>query len=134
MRKAVIAKLAITASDGKTCRVNQYDLDVIISVCYCVKSLRLQRQCSHSRTLKAHLDGALLSLAFPAGVLTCARLTRLLKKPRLREAFMAFPAGVLTCAHLARREKRTDLSVLYGACSAVLTYTNLKKRTSTVRF
>ena len=71
-------------------------------------SLPLRRQCSHSRTLKAHHSGALLSLAFPA--------------------------GVLACAHLARREKRTDLSVLYGACSAVLTYTNLKKRTSTVRF
>ena len=69
-----------------------------------------------------------------AGVLACAHLACLLKKPRLREAFMAFPAGVLACAHLARREKRTDLSVLYGACSAVLTYTNLKKRTSTVRF
>ena len=38
-----------------------------------------------------------------AGVLTCTHLARLLKKPRLREAFMAFPAGVLACARLARR-------------------------------
>ena len=38
-----------------------------------------------------------------AGVLTFTHLARLLKKPRLREAFMAFPAGVLTCAHLTRR-------------------------------
>ena len=119
-----------------------------------------------------------------AGVLTCTHLARLLKKPRLREAFMAFPAGVLACArlarrslpllrecslsrtlpaayytcgggahfhapcpplttlaagvltftHLARREKRTDLSVLYGACSAVLTITRLKKRTQSGAF
>ena len=53
MREAVIAKLTITASDGKTCWVNQYDLDVIISVCYCVKSLRLRQECSHSRALPA---------------------------------------------------------------------------------
>ena len=96
MRKAVIAKLAITASDGKTCRVNQYDLDVIISVCYCVKSLRLQRQCSHSRTLKAHLDGALLSLAFPAEVLTCAHLARREKKNGSLRPFMA---RVRQCSH-----------------------------------
>ena len=96
MREAVVAKLAITASDGKTCRVNQYDLDVIISVCYCVKiatltagvltfthlarrSLPLRRECSLARTLPA------------------------VKKERISPFFMAFPAGVLTFTHLKKR-------------------------------
>jgi len=39
-REAVVAKNATTASDGKTYQVDYYNLDVIISVGYRVKSLR----------------------------------------------------------------------------------------------
>lgn len=39
-RDAVVAKFATTASDGKTYQVDYYNLDVIISVGYRVKSLR----------------------------------------------------------------------------------------------
>lgn len=39
-KEAVWAKFAYTASDGKTCQVDFYNLDVIISVGYRVKSLR----------------------------------------------------------------------------------------------
>ena len=39
-REAVVANFATPAADGKTYRVNHYDLDVIISVGYRVKSLR----------------------------------------------------------------------------------------------
>jgi hypothetical protein len=40
VREAVVAKFATTASDGKTYQVDYYNLDVIISVGYRVKSLR----------------------------------------------------------------------------------------------
>lgn len=40
IRKAVVAKFATTAVDGKIYQVEHYDLDVIISVGYRVKSLR----------------------------------------------------------------------------------------------
>ena len=39
-RNAVVANFATTASDGKTYQVDYYNLDVIISVGYRVKSLR----------------------------------------------------------------------------------------------
>jgi hypothetical protein len=39
-RSAVVAEFATTAADGKTYRVDHYNLDVIISVGYRVKSLR----------------------------------------------------------------------------------------------
>ncbi|WP_303865064.1 virulence RhuM family protein, partial [Alkalibaculum bacchi] len=39
-RNAVVAKFATTAADGKTYQVDYYNLDVIISVGYRVKSLR----------------------------------------------------------------------------------------------
>lgn len=38
-RNAVVANFATTASDGKTYQVDYYNLDVIISVGYRVKSL-----------------------------------------------------------------------------------------------
>lgn len=41
MKEAVWAKFAYTASDGKTYQVDYYNLDVIISVGYRVKSLRV---------------------------------------------------------------------------------------------
>lgn len=40
IRNAVVAKFATTAADGKTYQVDYYNLDVIISVGYRVKSLR----------------------------------------------------------------------------------------------
>lgn len=40
VRNAVVAKFATTAADGKTYQVDYYNLDVIISVGYRVKSLR----------------------------------------------------------------------------------------------
>ncbi len=40
IREAVVAKFATTAADGKIYQVDYYDLDVIISVGYRVKSLR----------------------------------------------------------------------------------------------
>lgn len=39
-KKAVVAKFATTATDGKTYQVEHYNLDVIISVGYRVKSQR----------------------------------------------------------------------------------------------
>ena len=39
-RKSVVANFATTAADGKTYQVDYYNLDVIISVGYRVKSLR----------------------------------------------------------------------------------------------
>ena len=40
VREAVVANFATTAADGKTYQVDYYNLDVIISVGYRVKSLR----------------------------------------------------------------------------------------------
>ena len=53
---SVIRKFRITASDGKTYETNFYNLDVIISVGYRVKSLRgMQFRIWATRTLKNHL-------------------------------------------------------------------------------
>lgn len=38
MRKSVVANFATTAADGKTYQVDYYNLDVVISVGYRVKS------------------------------------------------------------------------------------------------
>ena len=55
-RKAVVAKNATTAADGKTYQVDYYNLDVIISVGYRVKSRRgVQFRQWATRTLKEHL-------------------------------------------------------------------------------
>ena len=58
-RPSVVAKNATTAADGKTYKVNYYNLDVIISVGYRVKSQRgVQFRQWATRTLKQHLvDG-----------------------------------------------------------------------------
>ncbi len=40
MRESVVANFATTAADGKTYQVDYYNLDVIISVGYRVKSKR----------------------------------------------------------------------------------------------
>ena len=40
VRDAVVAEIATTARDGKTCQVEYFNLDVIISVGYRVKSQR----------------------------------------------------------------------------------------------
>ncbi len=55
-RKAVVANFATTAADGKTYQVNYFNLDVIISVGYRVKSVQgtLFRQWA-TRTLRDHL-------------------------------------------------------------------------------
>ena len=42
LREAVVAKFATTAADGKTYQVDYFNLDVIISVGYRVKSYRYQ--------------------------------------------------------------------------------------------
>ena len=55
-RKAVVAKNATTAADGKIYQVDYYNLDVIISVGYRVKSRRgVQFRQWATRTLKEHL-------------------------------------------------------------------------------
>ncbi len=55
-RSAVVAKNATTAADGKTYQVDFYNLDVIISVGYRVKSARgVQFRQWATRTLKQHL-------------------------------------------------------------------------------
>jgi prophage maintenance system killer protein len=55
-RPAVVAKNATTAADGKTYQVDFYNLDVIISVGYRVKSARgVQFRQWATRTLKQHL-------------------------------------------------------------------------------
>lgn len=55
-RPAVVAKNATTAADGKTYQVDYYNLDVIISVGYRVKSQRgVQFRQWATRTLKQHL-------------------------------------------------------------------------------
>ena len=55
-RKAVVAENATTAADGKTYHVDYYNLDVIISVGYRVKSRRgVQFRQWATRTLKEHL-------------------------------------------------------------------------------
>jgi prophage maintenance system killer protein len=55
-KEAVVANFAITASDGKTYQVNHYNLDVIISVGYRVKSLEgTQFRIWANKILKEHL-------------------------------------------------------------------------------
>lgn len=55
-RESVVAKIATTASDGKTYDVDYYSLDVIISVGYRVKSLRgTQFRIWANRILKEYL-------------------------------------------------------------------------------
>lgn len=55
-RDAVVAKIATTASDGKTYDVDYYSLDVIISVGYRVRSLRgTQFRIWANRVLKEYL-------------------------------------------------------------------------------
>ena len=55
-RPSVVAKNATTATDGKTYQVDYYNLDVIISVGYRVKSQRgVQFRQWATRTLKQHL-------------------------------------------------------------------------------
>lgn len=55
-RKAVVAKFATTAADGKTYQVDYYNLDVVISVGYRVKSRRgVQFRQWATQTLKQHL-------------------------------------------------------------------------------
>jgi prophage maintenance system killer protein len=55
-RPSVVAKNATTAADGKTYQVDYYNLDVIISVGYRVKSQRgVQFRQWATRTLKQHL-------------------------------------------------------------------------------
>ncbi len=57
--KAVVAKFATTAFDGKTYQVTYYNLDVIISVGYRVKSLRgTQFRIWANTILKEYLDFA----------------------------------------------------------------------------
>lgn len=58
-REAVCAKFAHTASDGKTYQVESYNLDVIISVGYRVKSLQGTRfRQWATRVLREHLTPA----------------------------------------------------------------------------
>ncbi len=55
-RNSVVAKNATTASDGKTYQVEFYNLDVIISVGYRIKSLRgTQFRMWANRILKDHI-------------------------------------------------------------------------------
>jgi prophage maintenance system killer protein len=55
-KEAVVAKFATTASDGKTYQVEHYNLDVIISVGYRVKSLQgTQFRIWATQRLKEHL-------------------------------------------------------------------------------
>lgn len=56
VRNSVVAKNATTAADGKTYQVNFYNLDVVISVGYRVKSQRgVQFRQWATQVLKAHL-------------------------------------------------------------------------------
>lgn len=55
-KNAVIAKFATTAADGKTYRVDYYNLDIIISIGYRVKSQRgVQFRIWATKTLKEYL-------------------------------------------------------------------------------
>jgi hypothetical protein len=55
-RQSVVAKFATTAADGKTYQVDHYDLDVIISVGYRVKSLQGTRfRQWATQTLRKHI-------------------------------------------------------------------------------
>lgn len=62
-KDAVVANFATTAADGKTYQVEHYNLDLIISVGYRVKSQRgVQFRQWATRTLKQHLvDGYTLN-------------------------------------------------------------------------
>ena len=69
-REAVVAKFATTAADGKTSQVEYYNLDVIISVGYHVKSL----QGTRFRIWATQRCGTICSKAMPSTGSACGKM------------------------------------------------------------
>jgi hypothetical protein len=75
-RDSVVANFAITASDGKTYRVDYYNLDVIISVGYRVKSHRGTQYRSWATQLLCEYIIKGFGCCVSESSLSCARLIR----------------------------------------------------------
>ena len=67
VREAVVAEFATTAADGKTYQVDYYNLDVIISVGYRVKSHRAWR-INQATQVEKHFEQAIKRLPKPRTV------------------------------------------------------------------
>lgn len=109
-RDSVVAKFATTAADGKTYRVEYYNLDVIISVGYRVKSKRgTQFRIWATGILKEYMrkgfaldDERLKNLG--GGGYFKELLERIRDNPRLGESFLPSGLGNLCDKHRLRHQ------------------------------